>query len=141
MMYCNVVVISVVQVARHLVEWQLEVDKGRLTALSSKFVNLLQQLIYIYKLQVDYQLSFLLKPTNKAHHFLQKLIAWQKSRLSVIIRVFLFIMIIKYWFQHFQIYLPWEDFYKDSVVIIGIVHWPSFIMVLNTLIPISLYIR
>lgn len=44
-------------------------------------------------------------------------------------------------FQHFQVYLPWEGFYKDSVVIIGIVHWPSFVMVLNTLIPISLYIR
>ncbi|XP_078379616.1 phospholipid-transporting ATPase ID-like isoform X2 [Oculina patagonica] len=42
--------------------------------------------------------------------------------------------------QHFQIYLPWESFYQDSVVVIGIVHWPSFIMVLNTLIPISLYI-
>lgn len=42
--------------------------------------------------------------------------------------------------QHFQVYLPWESFYKDSVVIIGIVHWPSFVMVLNTLIPISLYI-
>lgn len=42
--------------------------------------------------------------------------------------------------KHFQIYLPWEGFYKDSVVIIGIAHWPSFIMVLNTLIPISLYI-
>ncbi|PFX30906.1 putative phospholipid-transporting ATPase ID [Stylophora pistillata] len=40
----------------------------------------------------------------------------------------------------FQVYLPWESFYKDSVVIIGIVHWPSFVMVLNTLIPISLYI-
>lgn len=42
--------------------------------------------------------------------------------------------------RDFQIYLPWEEFYKDSVVIIGIVHWPSFVMVLNTLIPISLYI-
>ncbi|KAJ7385268.1 Phospholipid-transporting ATPase ID [Desmophyllum pertusum] len=42
--------------------------------------------------------------------------------------------------QHFQGYIPWEDFYSDSVVVIGIVHWPSFIMVLNTLIPISLYI-
>lgn len=42
--------------------------------------------------------------------------------------------------KHFQVFLPWEDFYIDSVVIIGIVHWPSFVMVLNTLIPISLYI-
>ncbi|RMX58292.1 hypothetical protein pdam_00000236 [Pocillopora damicornis] len=42
--------------------------------------------------------------------------------------------------KDFQVYLPWESFYKDSVVIIGIVHWPSFVMVLNTLIPISLYI-
>ncbi|KAK3742317.1 hypothetical protein QZH41_018533 [Actinostola sp. cb2023] len=42
--------------------------------------------------------------------------------------------------QYFQVYLPWPSFYKNNTVIIGIAHWPSFIMVLNTLIPISLYI-
>ncbi|KXJ21363.1 putative phospholipid-transporting ATPase IM [Exaiptasia diaphana] len=42
--------------------------------------------------------------------------------------------------QYFRDILPWSSFYKNNVVIIGIVHWPSFIMVLNTLIPISLYI-
>lgn len=43
--------------------------------------------------------------------------------------------------QNFQIYLPWESFYKDSPVLIGVLHWPGYVMVLNTLIPISLYIR
>eukprot|EP00794_Sanderia_malayensis_P010085 gene10085-11115_t len=40
----------------------------------------------------------------------------------------------------FQIYLPWESYYKNSPALIALFHWPAFIMVLNTLIPISLYI-
>ncbi|XP_028399052.1 phospholipid-transporting ATPase ID-like [Dendronephthya gigantea] len=42
--------------------------------------------------------------------------------------------------RNFQIYLKWESFYKDSPALIGVFHWPGYIMVLNTLIPISLYI-
>ncbi|XP_032239636.2 phospholipid-transporting ATPase ID isoform X2 [Nematostella vectensis] len=42
--------------------------------------------------------------------------------------------------QNFQVFLQWPNFYMNNVVFIGTCHWPSFIMVLNTLIPISLYI-
>eukprot|EP00112_Aurelia_sp_Birch-Aquarium-sp1_P008224 Seg1901.2 transcript_id=Seg1901.2/GoldUCD/mRNA.D3Y31 product="Phospholipid-transporting ATPase ID" protein_id=Seg1901.2/GoldUCD/D3Y31 len=42
--------------------------------------------------------------------------------------------------KYFQIYLPWDSYYKNSPGLIAVFHWPAFIMVLNTLIPISLYI-
>ena len=40
----------------------------------------------------------------------------------------------------FQLFLKWETYYKDSPGLIALYHFPGFIMVLNTLIPISLYI-
>ncbi|XP_065059907.1 phospholipid-transporting ATPase ID-like isoform X2 [Rhopilema esculentum] len=40
----------------------------------------------------------------------------------------------------FTVYLPWDSYYKENPALIGVFHWPAFIMVLNTLIPISLYI-
>lgn len=42
--------------------------------------------------------------------------------------------------RDFQQYLPWDSFMKDSPALIAVINWPGFIMVLNTLIPISLYI-
>ncbi|XP_065672695.1 phospholipid-transporting ATPase ID isoform X3 [Hydra vulgaris] len=42
--------------------------------------------------------------------------------------------------KNFQTFLPWEEFYKNSPALIALINWPGFVMVLNTLIPISLYI-
>jgi len=56
-----------------------------------------------------------------------------------------FLSIMSYFWErdtgkNFVIYLPWDSFYKNDPGLISLLHWPAFIMVLNTLIPISLYI-
>lgn len=57
--------------------------------------------------------------------------------------VFKFLLFVFYsicFLQSFQTFLPWDSFMKNSPALIALINWPGFIMVLNTLIPISLYI-
>ena len=43
------------------------------------------------------------------------------------------------YFQEFQIYAPWEAFMTQPIII-ALMRIPSYIIVLNTLVPISLYV-
>eukprot|EP00111_Clytia_hemisphaerica_P006727 TCONS_00019448-protein len=70
------------------------------------------------------------------------LVIWIAGLLAVLCT---FLSIMSYVWENstgrkFQVYKPWPDIMKDSPAIIALMNWPGFVMVLNTLIPISLYI-
>lgn len=42
--------------------------------------------------------------------------------------------------QSFQVFLPWNDYQRNAVFSGFLTFW-SYIIILNTLVPISLYVR
>lgn len=41
---------------------------------------------------------------------------------------------------YFQDYLPWEDYVSSSAFSAALIFW-SYFIILNTMVPISLYVR
>jgi len=79
---------------------------------------------------------------TKLDRMTNNLVIWIAGLLAIICT---FCSVMSYIWERetgkiFQSFLPWESFYDESPALIALINWPGFIMVLNTLIPISLYI-
>lgn len=79
---------------------------------------------------------------TKLDHLTNLLVIWIALLLAVICT---FLSIMSYVWEKdkgrsFRFFLPWESFYDNKAGLIALINWPGFVMVLNTLIPISLYI-